>query len=162
MKNEDQWWKGGWKGVQALLRFHRKIKDKSLSQMLIQRSRNNPVIHFRVDLTVHTFSLFFPPFAQQSSVFSSTSATECSRPCCAWLEFQAPTLREGSTVPYLPCRQCSLVGYGKQLLALSLDSGWIGVAALPGHVWNGAAVMYCGASNLIYDYLWKTSLQCVR
>lgn len=51
--------------------------------------------------------------------FSSTSAAECSRPCCAWLDFQ--TLREGSTELCLSCRQGTLVGYGRQLLALSLD-----------------------------------------
>lgn len=39
------------------------------------------------------------------------------------------TLREESTELYLSCRQSSSVGYGRQLLALSLDGCWIGVSS---------------------------------
>ena len=39
------------------------------------------------------------------------------------------TLREERAEPWLSCRQRSSVGYGRQLLALSLDGCWIGVSS---------------------------------
>lgn len=38
-------------------------------------------------------------------------------------------LREGSLEFYLSCRPCSSVGYGRQLLALSLGGCWISVSS---------------------------------
>lgn len=38
-------------------------------------------------------------------------------------------LREGSLESYLSCRQCISFGYGRQLLALSLDGCWISVSS---------------------------------
>lgn len=45
--------------------------------------------------------------ARHSLPSSSTSAAECSRPCCAWLDFQAPTSqrRERRAVPPLSAAQ---------------------------------------------------------
>lgn len=51
--------------------------------------------------------------------------SECSVSGCSLLDFQA--VREGSTEPCLSCQQGTLAGYGRQLLASSLDGCWIGV-----------------------------------
>lgn len=52
------------KEFKICLKSHHTIKDKYFSQMLMQRSCINSVIHLHVDLTVHTFFLF--SYAQQS------------------------------------------------------------------------------------------------
>lgn len=48
---------------------------------------------------------------RHSLLSSSTSAAECSRPCCAWLSFQASVSqgRELGVLPLLPAVQFSWV-----------------------------------------------------
>lgn len=100
---------------------------------------------------------------QCSVVPCCTSAVMSSKLCCTWLEFQAQKISERGT-------WCCISPAGTAVWLSMADSCWprtwtaaeSTLAALPGHVWNGPAVMYWAAFNLIYAHLWKTSLQCVH
>lgn len=77
------------------------------------------------DVPILSGSVFFTPVF---GIFPSLPAhvhSECSVSGCSLLDFQA--VREGSTKPCLSCQQGTLAGYGRQLLASSLDGCWIGV-----------------------------------
>lgn len=104
--------------------------------------------------------LLTPSTLQHSSLSSSTSAAECSRPCCPWLDFQGPDPQGGEreAVLLLPAGSAGRLGMADSCWPCPWTAAGPALAALPGHVWNGPAVMYCAAFHLIYAYLWKAFL----
>lgn len=109
----------------------------------------------RNTLTMSTLNKL--PFSPLLSVLSSLPArlpAECSRPCCAWLGFQGP----GSQSHASPVGKALWSGMAGSCWPCLWTAAGSEFAALPGHVWNGPAVMYCAASHLIYAYLWRASL----
>lgn len=77
------------------------------------------------DVSNRSGSVFFTPVLGIFPFLPPHVHIEHSESGCSLLDFQA--VREGSTKPCLSCQQGTLAGYGRQLLASSLDGCWIGV-----------------------------------